>query len=92
MLRTRSDLTDAIEDFITASYHAGKLDEDIASDIADLLYDYNKNLYREIQVSMLPMVKEFEGSKSLNKVDIVKDWSTLAEEWEKLQMWKVMNK
>jgi len=91
-LTAHSNLQSALVNFVVASYAVNLDEEAIASATADIIYDYNKKLFETMRRSMLPMVKEFELSKSDKFADLEKDWQAAMEEWEKKQMWKVLSK
>jgi len=91
-MRARMALEAAIDEFVVAANSVGFDEISIASSVLDAAYDVNPNLYKEMQRLSLPMVKEFELSKSLNFSELEKDWERAIVLWEQKQMWKVMNK
>lgn len=88
---SRNNLGAAIEQYVAVSYTVDLTEEMIASNIADVIHDYNKKLYETLQKQMLPMVKEFNGSKSMKHDEIVKDWELLIVKWDQDQMWKKLS-
>lgn len=89
---TRMALDTAINEFAVSARAVGFDESSIANSVLDSAYDFNPNLYEEMQRLLLPMVKEFELSKSLQFSELEKDWERAMVLWDQKQMWKVLNK
>jgi len=88
----RMALESAIDEFVVAANAVEFDGNSIASSVLDAVYDVNPALYKEMQRLSLPMVKEFELSKSLNFDALSTDWERAIVLLEQKRMWKVLNK
>jgi len=91
-MRAKIALNTAIDEFVVASNAAGFSENSIAGSILDSAYDFSPDLYKEMQRVSLPMVREFELSRSLKFTELEKDWEHAMVLWEQKQMWKIINK
>ena len=91
-MRAKMFLDSAIEEFVTSARSVGFDDDSIAQSILDSTYDFNEEMYAKMQKLLLPMVREFELSKSLRFDDLQKDWERALILWDQKQMWRVLNK